>query len=80
MYLSSLYVLNMKISLVSYSPWSCKESDTSEQLTLNLQNIFREIRFLKCQLVIFWGDYFSLSFKSIRAEEYDVNFSEFKPN
>ena len=53
MYISSLYVLNMKISLVSYSPWSCKESDTSEQLTLNLQNIFREIRFLKCQLVIF---------------------------
>ena len=53
MYLSNLYVLNMKISLVSYSPWGCKESDTTEQLTLNLQNIFRGIRFLKCQLVIF---------------------------
>ena len=70
----------MKISLVSYSPWGCKESDTTEQLTLNLQNIFRGIRFLKCQLVIFLGDSFNLSFKPIRVEEYDVNFSEFKPD
>ena len=61
-------------SLVGYSPWCCKESDTTEQLTLSLYqfnislsltllNSIRKgiLNFIKCFFDIYWKDnYFFL--------------------
>ena len=46
-------------SQAGYSPWGCKESDTTEQLTLSL---FQFQKLLFSQPVIFWlmSNYFSL--------------------
>ena len=34
-------------SLVGYSPWGCKESDTTEQLTLKFRVLFHIVKALK---------------------------------
>ena len=50
-WLSSLVFLPREFhrqrSLVAYSPWGCKESDTTEQLTLYLEGRF-QLRFAFC--------------------------------